>query len=133
MFLLMGRTTGKGFGDLLQSAVPDSSHLDCKLSCRSGCEQFQILAGGSYNHRVAHDGIAMLLCSIERACCGIDEYSAGLELAFLVDHHQESVLCQRFGFDELDPIATDGLLADVKYILVGIARYNRIIYRRILL
>ena len=117
-------TSGKGFGDLLQSAVPDSFHPDCKLLSLSGCEQFQIFAGGSHNHRVAHDGIAVSLCSIERTRRCIDERSTGLELAFLVDHHQESVLCQRFGFDELDPIAADGLPADVKYILVGIARYN---------
>lgn len=66
----------------------------------------------------------MLLCSIERTRRCIDERSTRLELALLVDHHQESVLCQRFSFDELDPIAADGLPADVKYILVGIARYN---------
>ena len=66
----------------------------------------------------------MLLCSIERTRRCIDERSTGLELALLVDHHQESILCQRFGFDELDPIAVNGLPADVKYILVGIARYN---------
>ena len=120
----MGRTTGKGFSNLLQGPVPDGLHPDSKLLSLARCEQFQILAGRSHNHRVAHDGIAMLLCSIERTRRCIDERSTGLELALLVDHHQESVLCQRFGFDELDPIAADGLPADVKYILVGIARYN---------
>lgn len=125
----MRRASSKGFGNLLQSLVPDVLHPGGKLLCFSGCKQLQILPVGSHHNRIPHDGIAMLLCSIERTCRRIDERSAGFQLAFFVDHHQKVILCQRLSLNQFNPVAANGFPRDIKHFPFRIARDDSHILR----
>ena len=95
----MGRTLSKGFGNLLQGPVPDGLHPGSKPLRLSGCEQLQILAGGSHNHRIPHDGITMPLRSIERTRRCIDERSTGLELVKPNDYPSTDTVVELVAMD----------------------------------